>query len=509
MLALAIGGGAVAFQVGLVLRFEASTVSLAAARAAATPVALALVGVVARRTAGRIERVETDFLLTKVGVGDVVLGIVLAESRRIAVRATLPVLAVAGGFALGVGAPASALLVVASVAGLLALAASVGTGLALAVAVLAMRSPGLRRVRGALTAAAYVGFALATLAVLEGWVAVEPAVAYLETLPPGWFVDLSLLGLPGLSVGTPAAVAAVLTVFVGVPVFLAASARLADRVWRTESVGTAARRGSTSILDGGVAEWLLAGRVSRPVLTVARKQWLQERRIPRGFVAGLSMLVVPVAGFVPLLARTGELPAAAPFIVALTGAFGVGMGFGLDVLGREYPTLPMTLTTVSGREFVRGHLLAGIGTGSAVTVPVSLVVGVPSTADPFELFAVAVVTVALCACTATVATALGLSIPHRDIWPVPFFFTDAPVYAEAGRGSFLRIVPVLAVLGLVGLPAFSSYLSAFAPAAAASLGTSVPILRIGLLCVSALVAIAVAVPAYRLAIQRFDGYTID
>jgi len=39
---------------------------------------------------------------------------------------------------------------------------------------------------------------------------------------------------------------------------------------------------------------------------------------------------------------------------------------------------------------------------------------------------------AVCVCTAAVALAVGLDVEHDEFVPLPFFFTDVPIYAEQG-----------------------------------------------------------------------------
>lgn len=111
------------------------------------------------------------------------------------------------------------------------------------------------------------------------------------------------------------------------------------------------------------------------MLTVARKRWVQERRIPRAFwwitgSLGLSLeIVIPVS-------ITIELSAVTPLLIAFAGATGVGLGFGENVLAAEYPSLPMTVTTASGSHVIRGTMLAGLVIGVPLTILPTVAIGI-------------------------------------------------------------------------------------------------------------------------------------
>jgi len=62
---------------------------------------------------------------------------------------------------------------------------------------------------------------------------------------------------------------------------------------------------------------------------------------------------------------------------------------------------------------------------------------------------------AVCLCTAAVALAVGLDVEHDEFVPLPFFFTDVPIYAEQGVNAFLRYGQILVIVVLACLPAFA------------------------------------------------------
>lgn len=114
----------------------------------------------------------------------------------------------------------------------------------------------------------------------------------------------------------------------------------------------------------------------------------------------------------------------------------------------------------------------------------------------------------VCLCTAVVALAVGLDVEREKFTPLPFFFTDVPIYAEQGVNAFLRYGQILGIVLLACLPAFvgtSSYISE----PIATVGIPGPLVQTGSLLLTILTVTAVTIIASRSAVQRFQTYPIQ
>lgn len=507
LIAISIGSGLTAYSIGIALYHGQATLPLDVIQVAATAGFLMLLFTFLQRASEITERIDTYHLLTTVSARAVALGVVLAASSRVAIRISLAAVGVAVGFALGTRSPASALTIVVAVAGFFALTALIGVGLSLAVELVTTRSPRVRRYKNVFIVIAFVLAFIGWTAASAELVSVEFLIEWLGIVPTAWFVDLGLLGASGVQSELPRSLGALGLLVGGIPVLTVVTTALATRVWETEPVSAATLHRSRSLVGAGIAERLFAGRVSRPVLTVARKRWLQERRVPLGLMmaAGYGWIIPLALAFIALAA--GGM--AIILVIAFACATGTGLAFGTGVLGSEYTGLPMALTSVAGRQFIRGTIFAGIVIGAPITAIILLVLGLMSPLGIIETVLVAIVGVVLCVCSVAVAVAIGMDAPYRDLWPVPVPFTSITAYSELGRMSFIRPGAMLALVGLVCLPAFVGYLSVFFDPVAMALGISPGVVRVGTLVLTTVLAVGVSILAYRRAVRLYDQYTLS
>ena len=186
-----------------------------------------------------------------------------------------------------------------------------------------------------------------------------------------------------------------------------------------------------------------------------------ERRVPRGVLStGYVLVVMGLIGS-PAVLFFGEA-------ITLLVLFGVtvglvaGIAFGSDPIATEYRTLPMVLTSVSGRQFITGGLLAAAMVGIPLVAVIVVPLGIIGPIGLAQTVLTAFLGWAVCVCTAAVALAVGVDVEHEEFTPLPFFFTDVPIYAEQGVNAFLRYGQILGIVLLACLPAFvgtSSYIS--------------------------------------------------
>lgn len=116
--------------------------------------------------------------------------------------------------------------------------------------------------------------------------------------------------------------------------------------------------------------------------------------------------------------------------------------------------------------------------------------------------------ITVCTCTVTVSTASGLGVERSEYAPVPFFFTDVPIYAERGANAFIRLGWILSLVILSSVPAFVGT----APAVYERFGAfGVPVgaVRVGSLLLAVGLTAIVTRTAFGTAVRRFRDYHIE
>ncbi|WP_247004210.1 hypothetical protein [Halosolutus gelatinilyticus] len=461
-------------------------------------------------TNGRFEQLAPDALLTAVSARTATVGLVLFVFARVGVALAIPAIGVAVGLALGAGSAAVALSTIAAITALAAFAAAVGVAGRLAGTIV-----GRRLARGGLYRDLLVAFGWIPIAALwvlrqELSVPIDELSSWLEYLPLALLADLALLGAGERAGVEPIrGLAALGTVALAVPLLLTLATVFARRLWETDPAGStrsARSSGSHSLVVDGRLERLLGEHVSRPSLVVARERLLAERRVPRGVLsAGYALCFVGLVGM-PLF---GVLLGAPGFVlVVFTLGLATGLVFGTEPIGKTYRVLPMLLTTVRGRDFVGGLLLASLVLGAPLIAAVVLLLGIASDASLAETLALICTGFAICACTATVNVAFEMNADRADLVRVPGFFIDVPVYSETGVSAFYGMAKTFAVVSVVTVPAFlGTSRPVFEPLAA--LGIPTAAVRIGALCCTIVLAIGVSRLAFRVAVDRYRDYHLE
>lgn len=498
LFALIFGGGAVfgAYFLGAAVRSGELAGYLGLARYAFAALWAGVFGLYAFRTVSRGGRIDrSDGLLTTVPHRDVLGGLVLSEYAAFIVAVAVAGLLIAASFALGAASPATALL------GAVALWAGVTTAfvagflLALVLKGVLVRSEFVARYRlalGALAFAAYMGL------ILTGSfeTVVGPVVALFRASPAAWYADLALLAVaPGASAVRAAAVAA--ATIPAVLVLIAAAVRAAEWFWYADPARATARTASHASAESGWFDRTVGGQVA----WIARTSWLRARRAP----IKLVYVAYPLFGLVGELTNTvqsGEVGAFLPVVLAFYGAAATGALFTLNPLGDEGAVLPVTITsTVDGRRFVRGRMLAGVAVGTPATVLVALAVGALSPLPPSRVALVAVVAAVLGVASTGIAAGVGALFPR---------FSAAKVTRsrEAVVPSLVAFGVYSILLGLVALPGLVAAVPLVAETAADLAGTSATaVVAVG----SGLTLLIAAIGGFvgaRYAAGAFDRFTL-
>lgn len=435
-----------------------------------------------------------DGYLTTIPARDVVGGLLLAGYVRVVGYFAGPLVVAAAAFAVGASAPLAFPLSTIAVFALTATAFLVGFPVGVGAAYLASRSALFARYKTLLGAAAFLGyFGLIATGALDD--VFGPVVEAAEASPVAWYADLALLTVLPSASAAKAAAALVGSVVLGT-VGVLASVRASERRWYTESVDAGDRE--TASVSGGRLDRL----VGRRTAWVARKSWLRARRAPIKLVYvayPAFLLVTPIQASV----EAGRVTATLPPSIALYGAWMTGAAFTLNPLGDEGAVLPVTATTgVSGREFVRGLVTAGVAFGVPVTVTATAALAVLS---PMPLVAVACVVAAaavLPVLAAGVAVGVGTEFPKYDATSVS---RNREVVVPSMWAFAIYTLAFMLTAGV----ATGAQAPGVADLVADLVGVSTSVVHVGSLALGVALTGAAAALSARTAVHTFDGYTTD
>ena len=514
---------------------------------------------VAQRVASARPRPDAEsLLLTTVSSRSVAGGLALAETFRILTYLGLPTLVLTGASVVLLGSPASVVAVPAAVVLFATTAVVAGSAVGYAAAWLVATSRFVARhktVLGSVASLAAMGgyflFLYPELAGLSG--------ASLAWLPVGWFADLAVVGTP--FVGSASRLAGVL---LASAVVLLGGGALVDRetaaLWFTDPVSVDADESGATGQSSGVGaasgardeqapkaakrdaladavEPLAVPRslVPDPVRRVAEWVLLRTRRDPNR----LTFLLIPVVAVgspvVSTAVQSGSVAALLAPLLAVALPWFAGSLFAMNPFGDEGRVLPVTLTAVSGRAYVRGLMVPGLLVGLPVAVLATAVAGFVSPYSLAERAGLVALGAYLTCVSVAITPAVGMVLPRfsaisvgqsKDVLPPRMSAVAvhaALIVVPGGLLAGLVVAPggVRTVLaGLFGaLPAVLLELLAGSDAGALAGASawfgdvgeaigSVGLAELRALGAGLLVAgVAVAGLLYRYAIRRFDGYT--
>ncbi|SFC07429.1 hypothetical protein SAMN05444422_104133 [Halobiforma haloterrestris] len=352
--------------------------------------------------------------------------------------------------------------------------------------------------------------------IATGWFDVVTAELFslLGDGPLGWPGHLVLLAVPNVGGSSVAAAAAVVGA-VGIAGVAVAAAVPSARVhWFADPARTADGTVSGSSTAGSSRLERTLSRVgSRPARTVAVTAIRRTRRAP----IRLAYAAYPLFGalfFVQDVIRMGRLPAYVAVLLCLYAVWGTGVLFALNPLGDLGRALPAVLTsTLSGRDAVRGRMLAGSLVGVPLAVLVALGAGVASPLSLEVTAALLVGTSIGAIASPALAAGVGAAFPRfgsvtvtnnrEAVMPSKSAFVvyTAGIVLPAGAAGLLytEAAPLIAEV--------SAALLAVTP-----LGEAATVSPTGIETAAWVVLVAglVAPPvAYLYAVERFDRYVLE
>ena len=412
-----------------------------------------------RTSSAHSEPVAAPFVLTTVSPRTTVVGGIVAESLRVLtyVLPTAALVTLVGAYAFATPAP---LLTVPLVGCLFVLSAVVAGRLAGdSTAWLVARVPFVARHRTGLSAlVAITFFGLYMLFQLPSIpYSLDPAL--LSAVPLGWIVELLAVGTP-IAFSPVHAAGGLLTVGAMLAGGGWAAQRIAASLWFGDEVdptegddtaATATERSAAGALERAISP-LTVPLVTGSVRQVARWTLLRARREPQR----LNFLMVPVFGGLSglgsmVLQGTISPSAFGPAVALIAGWVG-GAAFALNPLGDEGPVLPMTLTTVSGRTYVRGLLAPALLTVPAVG-GLTLAVALAGGHGVGSALALAGVGCLLTAVGAALAPAIGIWFPRYSAIRIGNSDDVRPPRLLAGAlHTVLVFVPGTMLVGVVVAP---------------------------------------------------------
>lgn len=492
-----------------------------------------------RAATAHSEPVAAPLVLTTVSPRTAVVGGAFAEWLRV-VTYTLPpavLVTLTGAYAFASPAPLLTVPLVGSV--LLASAVIASRAAGYTAAWLIARVPFVARHRTAFSSVLALGFFGGYMLFQLPMIPYSLDPALLAVVPLGWSVELLALGTPiGWSPGHAAAGVAAVTALSAVGGWLAT--RIAASLWFGDEVDPAddeqppteaGERSQLGALERAISP-LRVPFLSGPTRQVARWTLLRARREPQR----LNFLMVPVFGGASGLLNlyiqgSASLSVVGPGVALLAGWVG-GAAFALNPLGDEGPVLPVTLTAVSGRAYVRG-LIAPVLLALPVVAALTFGTSIAGGYAPVSALTLALVGCLLAGVGAALAPAVGMWLPRYsairignsdDVRPprllagmlhaASVFVPGAALIGVVVAPEIVRLVASgvgsvpAAVLGLwAGESGTLAGLASSFEAAGAAIG-SLPLIAIqvgfgGLLVAGGGLAGWVA---YREAVRRFDGH---
>lgn len=382
---------------------------------------------VGQRVVSSRTHIEAEpLMLTTVSARTVAGGLILAEILRIFTYLGFPVLVLTGVGVFLFGSPVSLVLVPLSALLFTATAVVIGTVCGYAVAWLVVTSKFVARHKTVLgTAVSFVltgGYMLFFFPQIEG-----VSQAALAWLPMGWFADLAVVGTP-LMESSLRSTGVLLSSAVLLIVGGAIVEREAVALWFTEPVsvdaGESVRESAIGeddsltqtsrrdALAAAVKPLVVPRIVSTPTRRIAEWTLLRTRRDPNrlmfllipGFAIGGSLISMGLQSGSP---HALAAPVCTVLLPWLAGAL-----FAMNPLGDEGAVLPVTLTAVSGKQYIRGLMIPGLVLGLPAVIFITSIAGVFSSYTIPEQVGLVVLGVYLTCVSVAITPAIGMALPR-------------------------------------------------------------------------------------------------
>jgi hypothetical protein len=430
--------------------------------------------IIAQRVASARPRIDAEpLMLTTVSSRTAAGGLLVAETLRVLAYLGLPALTLTG-VVLYLFGPSVSLVSLPLAAVLFAATAVVGGSVVgYAVAWLVATSRFVARHKTVLGSAvallAMGGYAL-TLLPQTGF----GGQAALAWLPVGWFADLAALGTP-----ITGARSRVVGALLGSVVILVGGGIVVERVtaalWFTDpvsvdddAVGEPEARSTDSdeqpsprrdALAAAIRPLSVPGAVAAPTRHVAEWALLRTRRDPRRLMFLLMPVVLFGSSFISTGVQSGSLRTLAAPLCAVALPWMAGVLVAMNPFGDEGAVLPITLTTVSGTQYVRGLILPCLIFGLPVVVVVTAGAALFSPDGLVPSLVLVFLSVYLTVVAAAIAPAIGMRFPRFSAISIGQSRAVLPP----------RITAVVLHLGLTVLPGSILVLVVVAPELARAL----------------------------------------
>lgn len=503
---------------------------------------------IGQRVISARKHIEAEpLMLTTVSARTVAGGLLVAETLRILTNIGLTVLVLTGVGVFLLGSPASLVLVPGAALLFTATTVVTGTVAGYAVVWLVATSRFVARHKTVLGTVVVVigmgGYSLSFFPEITG--VSQAAFAW---FPMGWFADIAVVGTPFRGSQLRSAV-----VLLGSAILLLGGGVIIERetvaLWFTEPVSVdtgETARASTAESDASpisrrdalataVKPLVVPRVVSTPIRRVAEWVLLRTRRDPNR----LTFLMIPVFAMGSSFISTGIQSGSIDTLLAPLSAIGLpwiaGSLFAMNPLGDEGAVLPVTLTAVSGKQYVRGLMVPGLVFGLPTVLVVTGIAGIVSPYTLAEQVGLIALGLYLTCVAVTITPAIGMALPRfsaisvgqsQDVLPPRMSAVAVHVVLTVLPGALLAmliLIPRIARAVLAGfgfVPAFLVELLAgsnggwLAGAAEwfSDVGNGVQAVDPaqlqevggGLMLIGGIV---VAILLYRNAINRFERYT--
>jgi len=326
----------------------------------------------------------------------------------------------------------------------------------------------------------------------------ELVAGVLGVTPVAWAGDLLLLTVPGAGAALPQAAGFAVGSLAFVAVAGAACVELAGLTWFSDPAfgdeGDDEDDETTRTVEtfGASLHRVCAPRTAALVALT----WRRTRRTPKVLFYVYPSALIGLVMAEQLVLHGPFSMAMYPAIVGFTGATAIGSGFTLNPLGTEGDALPTVLTSGAGSErFVRAKALAAAVPGGPLVVGATTGIGVAlGGLPPVVLVATLAYALAMVALAVLFSQALGVHYPpdHEELM-------GGSVKVPDKSASFLYTVGMTAV----ALPGFAG-LGQYALA-----GTFEPVVLLGGVGVSLVLAGGLAALSYRHATRKLAGYSVE
>ncbi|MGA9403317.1 hypothetical protein [Haladaptatus sp.] len=500
-------GAYLAYKLGGELRTTSAPI-LMGARGAFAVAWVGLSVMVASRSIGKTGRIDNEAgMLTTVPARDVVGGLLGGELMRFVTVGAIPILAISGALSASLGTPLPLITIVLALLGLTLLALLSGHIVGLLLKLALARSEVLAQYKSIIAVVVFVLYMGAIVTNAFGDIMTSLGLI-LQNAPTAWLGDFLVLGIPGASPSLARVGGAVALVVVGVPILSAIDVQLATRLWYGDRVQPENKQYDADETNAD----FLAGIASRPTRSVVENVWRRTKRAP----LRLLYVIYPIfflTGPIQDAVQAGHVTGSLPVHVSFYGAWALG-GATLNPLGDEGAMLPVTLiSTVGGKQFVKGHMIAVSIVGLPIIVVATALTGFLSPLEPTRWILLTGVSVLLGLAGIAVAIGIGSTFPRfgevnvtksrRAVVPSKTAFVTYSAVLMIGYGGAVVAITPSTAASVASMVHFLTGVLGYA------LKVSPGRVRLVAGAVAAMLGVVAPPAAYRYSIRRFDSYVLD